>query len=104
MTKKTDKRTKEEKLSYNMSRIKCKDSKIELVLRRALYQRWIQYRKNYLKIPGKLDIAFPGIKIAVFCDSEFQHGKDWSTDFSSKFNKSAAFWSKKNENNKKKKK
>ena len=35
-----------------MQNIRCKDTKIEILLRRALWQRGIRYRKNYTKIPG----------------------------------------------------
>lgn len=60
-----------------MQSIKSKDTKIELILRRALWSRGIRYRKNYSQIPGKPDIAITKYKIAIFCDSEFFHGKDW---------------------------
>ena len=60
-----------------MKQIKNKDTKIEIVLRKALWEKGIRYRKNYRKIPGKPDIAITKYKIAVFCDSEFFHGKDW---------------------------
>ena len=60
-----------------MQSIKSKDTKIELILRRALWRSGIRYRKNYSKIPGKPDIAITKYKIAIFCDSEFFHGKDW---------------------------
>ena len=60
-----------------MSHIKNKDSQIELVLRKALWNRGYRYRKNYKKLPGKPDIALTKYKIAVFCDSEYFHGKDW---------------------------
>lgn len=60
-----------------MSRIKGKDTKIEVLLRKALWHRGIRYRKNYKKIPGRPDIALTQHKIAIFCDSEFFHGKDW---------------------------
>lgn len=60
-----------------MSRIKSKDTSIELKLRKALWHRGIRYRKNYKKIPGRPDIALTQYKIAIFCDSEFFHGKDW---------------------------
>lgn len=60
-----------------MSNIKGKDTKIEKLLRKALWQRGIRYRKNYNKIPGRPDIALTQYKIAIFCDSEFFHGKDW---------------------------
>ena len=61
----------------NMQNIHSKDTKIELALRKALYQKGIRYRKNYDKLLGKRDIALTKYKIAVFCDGEFFHGKDW---------------------------
>ena len=61
----------------NMSNIKNKDTKIECVLRKALWESGIRYRKNYNQLPGKPDIVITKYKIAVFCDSEFFHGKDW---------------------------
>lgn len=70
------KKTKEQ-ISYNMSRVKNKDSAIELALRKELWSRGIRYRKNVSSVFGKPDIAFIGKKVAVFCDSEFWHGFDW---------------------------
>lgn len=61
----------------NMSAIRSKDTSIEVVLRKALWHRGHRYRKNYKKLPGKPDIAITKYRIAVFCDSEFFHGKDW---------------------------
>ena len=61
----------------NMKSIKSKDTDIERILRKALWEKGIRYRKNYKKITGKPDIAITKYKIAVFCDSEFFHGKDW---------------------------
>ena len=66
-----------EKSHKNMSKIHGKDTSIELVLRRALWNKGYRYRKNYKKIPGKPDIALTKYKIAIFCDGEFFHGKDW---------------------------
>ena len=66
-----------EQISYNMKRVKNKDSEIELILRQELWKRGIRYRKNVRKIYGNPDIVFIGLKIAVFCDSEFWHGYDW---------------------------
>ena len=60
-----------------MSSIKSKDTSIELYLRKALWKRGIRYRKNYKSLPGTPDIAITKYRIAVFCDSEFFHGKDW---------------------------
>lgn len=61
----------------NMRRIKSNNTSIEMALRKALWQRGYRYRKNYKKLPGKPDIALTKYKIAIFCDSEFFHGKDW---------------------------
>ena len=61
----------------NMAAIKNKDTKIEVILRKALYKKGYRYRKNYKEVPGKPDIAITKYKIAIFCDSEFFHGKDW---------------------------
>ena len=61
----------------NMQAIRSKDSKIELILRRALWHKGYRYRQNYKKIIGKPDIVFIGKKVAIFCDSEFWHGKDY---------------------------
>lgn len=68
--------TKEQRRK-NMQHIRSKDTKIEIILRRALWKKGIRYRKNYAKLPGKPDIAITKYRIAVFCDSEFFHGKDW---------------------------
>jgi len=64
-------------ISYTMSRIRSKDTAIEMRLRRALWAEGFRYRKHYKDIPGTPDIAFPGAKVAVFCDSRFWHGRDW---------------------------
>lgn len=64
--------------SHTMSRIKGKDTKIELKLRKALWHIGIRYRKNYQKIPGSPDIALTKYQIAIFCDSDFWHGYDWN--------------------------
>ena len=72
----TDVLTKEQRRK-NMQNIRSRDTKIEVILRKALWEKGIRYRKNYSKIPGKPDIAITKYRIAVFCDSEFFHGKDW---------------------------
>ncbi|MCI9517446.1 MAG: very short patch repair endonuclease [Lachnospiraceae bacterium] len=71
-----DNLTKEQRRK-NMQRIKAKDTSIEVKLRKALWNKGYRYRKNYGSLPGKPDIALTKYKIAIFCDSEFFHGKDW---------------------------
>ncbi|MCL2058129.1 MAG: very short patch repair endonuclease [Oscillospiraceae bacterium] len=65
------------KRSYTMSRIKNKNTSIEVLLRKALWASGIRYRKNYANLPGVPDIAITKHNIAIFCDGEFWHGKDW---------------------------
>ena len=66
-----------EKSHKNMSRIRGKDTSIELALRKALWAKGYRYRKNYKLLPGSPDIVLIKYRIAIFCDSEFFHGKDW---------------------------
>lgn len=68
--------TKEQR-KKNMQHIRAKDTKIEIILRKALWKKGYRYRKNYKKLPGNPDIVLTKYKIAIFCDSEFFHGKDW---------------------------
>lgn len=60
-----------------MSRIKSKDTSIEVSLRRALWKKGYRYRKNYDELPGKPDIVLTKYKIVIFCDGELFHGKNW---------------------------
>ena len=64
-------------VSKNMRHIRSKDTSIEVKLRKELWNKGYRYRKNYKKLPGSPDIALTKYKIAIFCDSEFFHGKDW---------------------------
>lgn len=68
--------TKEQRRK-NMQNIKPKDTKIEIMLRKALWNKGYHYRKNYKGLPGSPDIVLTKYKIAIFCDGEFFHGKDW---------------------------
>lgn len=60
-----------------MQHIKGKDTMIEITFRKALWHKGYRYRKNYKDLPGKPDIVLTKEKIAIFCDGEFFHGKDW---------------------------
>lgn len=71
-----DNLTKEQR-HKNMRNIKSSDTSIELILRKKLWSKGFRYRKNYAVLPGKPDIALTKYKIAIFCDSEFFHGKNW---------------------------
>ena len=69
----------QEQRHKNMKNIRSKNTKIERILRKALWERGIRYRKNYSKLPGKPDIVLTKYKIVIFCDSEFFHGKNWES-------------------------
>jgi len=58
---------------YCMSRIRGKDTKPELVLRKLLWSAGHRYRLKS-RLPGKPDIVFPRSKVAVFIDGCFWHG------------------------------
>ena len=83
---------------YIMSRIKNKDTSIEVNLRKALWGAGIRYRKNYRKIPGVPDIAITKYQIAIFCDGEFWHGKDWEVK-KAKLKSNREYWIEKIERN-----
>ena len=87
--------TKEQR-KKNMQHIKAKDTKIEIILRNALWKKGYRYRKNYNKLLGKPDIVLPKYNIVIFCDGEFFHGKDWEL-LKNKLKKSnnGEFWIKK---------
>ena len=88
----------EEQIHYNMSKIRCKDTKIELLLRKEVWNRGIRYRKNVKSIIGKPDLAFISKKVAVFCDSEFWHGYEWDVR-KDQLKKNRDFWVAKIERN-----
>ena len=61
----------------NMQAIKCKDTSIELALRKALWHKGVRYRKNYKQLIGKPDIVLTKYRIVIFRDSDYWHGYDW---------------------------
>ena len=70
MTDVHDKRTR----SYNMSRIKGKNTKPEILVRQFLHKNGFRFRLNYSKLPGKPDIVLPKYKTVVFINGCFWHG------------------------------
>ncbi len=67
----------DEKTREVMKKIRPQNTSIEIDLRKALWHKGYRYRKNYAGLPGKPDIVLTKYKIAIFCDGEFFHGKDW---------------------------
>lgn len=92
-----DVHTKEQR-SKNMRAIKSSNTSIELRLRKALWDKGYRYRINNKKIFGRPDIAFRKKKVAIFCDSDYFHGKDWER-VREKIGTNRDFWIKKIEGN-----
>jgi len=63
-----------QKRSEIMSRIRAKNTKIELLVFRELRKRGIYFQKHYKRVAGKPDIALPRKKKAIFIDGDFWHG------------------------------
>jgi len=61
--------------SYVMSRIRSRGTRCERRLRAALVGNGVKGFKLQYEIVGRPDVAFPRQKVAVFCDSEFWHGR-----------------------------
>ena len=68
----TDRITPEHR-SWNMSRIKGKDTKIEVKVRSWLFSRGFIFRKNDRRYPGTPDIVLPKYKTAIFINGCFWH-------------------------------
>ena len=98
MSKKSTPLSPAELRSKIMRRVKSKDTKIEIMLRKALWHEGIRYRKNYALLPGAPDIAITKHKIAIFCDGEFWHGKDW-VETANRLKSNQEFWIAKIERN-----
>ncbi len=63
--------------SYAKKMNRSFDTAHEHLLRVSLWKRGLRYRKNVRTLPGKPDIVFPRERVAVFCDGDFWHGRDW---------------------------
>jgi DNA mismatch endonuclease (patch repair protein) len=62
--------------SYNMSRIRNKDTKPEMLVRKFLFANGFRYRLNDKKLPGKPDIVLPKYKMVIFVNGCFWHGHE----------------------------
>ncbi len=62
--------------SYNMSRIRSKDTKPEMLVRKFLHKNGFRYRLHVKDLPGKPDIVLPKYKTVIFIHGCFWHGHD----------------------------
>ena len=65
-----------EKRSAVMARVKGRDTKPELIVRRLLWRLGARYRLDRKDLPGRPDIVMPGRKLAIFVHGCFWHGHD----------------------------
>lgn len=72
MTDVHDKQTR----SYNMSRIKGKNTKPEILVRKFLFSKGLRYRLHVKDLPGKPDIVLPKYKTVIFVNGCFWHGHE----------------------------
>lgn len=93
-----DDMTKEQR-HKNMSHIRAKDTKPEVLLRKALWRRGIRYRKNYADLPVKPDIALTCYRIAVFVDGDFLHARGHQECPGEQVESNKEYWQKKLRNN-----
>lgn len=67
-----DNHTKEIR-SMNMSHIRCKDTKPEIIVRSFLYKNGLRFRKNDKRYPGKPDVVLPKYKTVIYVNGCFWH-------------------------------
>lgn len=87
-----------ERRSWNMRRIKGKDTSIEVQVRSWLFSKGFRFRKNDLRYPGKPDIVLPKYKTVIFINGCFWHrheGCKYATTPKTRTN----YWTKKFERN-----
>lgn len=86
------------KRSELMSKIRSKNTKPEIKVRKALWALGFRYRKNVKKLPGSPDIVFTRQKLVVFIDGEFWHGYFWD-EKKAQIKSNRGFWIPKIERN-----
>ena len=87
-----------EQRSKLMSAIRSTNTKDEVRLAKALWALGYRYRRNNKTVFGKPDFTFKKIKLAIFVDGEFFHGKNWDID-RNRIKTNSEFWIKKIERN-----
>ncbi|WP_368348911.1 very short patch repair endonuclease [Parabacteroides merdae] len=62
--------------SYNMSRIRGKNTKPEILIRKSLFSKGFRYNLHSKNLPGKPDIVLPKYKTVIFVHGCFWHGHE----------------------------
>lgn len=80
--------------SWNMSRIRGKDTKPEIVLRSLMHRAGFRYRLHDKRLPGKPDLVLPRYKTAIFVNGCYWHRHEGCTKATTP-KTNTAFWTKK---------
>ncbi len=79
-----------------MSSIRNKNTKPELLVRKALWKKGYRYRVNYKVCGFRPDVVLTKAKIAIFCDGDFWHGNNWRirglSSFDEELSKYSPYW------------
>ena len=75
-----------------MKNVKSVNTKLEVLLRKALWHNGIRYRKNYKCLPGTPDIAITKRKIAIFVDGDFWHARNHQYNPGEQIRTNKTFW------------
>ncbi|OZV70625.1 very short patch repair endonuclease [Winogradskyella aurantia] len=86
------------KRSKIMSKIRGKNTKPELLFRKALWKKGVRYRINNKQLPGRPDVSIQKYKLAVFIDGNYWHGHNWE-ERKAKLKTNREFWIPKIERN-----
>lgn len=86
-----------EQRQVNMSRIRGRDTRPELLVRQGLHARGLRFRLHDRSLPGTPDLVFAGPRVVIFVHGCFWHGHDCALGVRPRSN--AAFWSEKIDGN-----
>lgn len=79
--------------SRTKSRNRSANTRAELQLRKALSSLGLRYRLHVARLPGRPDVVFTRSRVAVFCDGDFWHGRNWRARLSRlKAGTNADYW------------
>ncbi len=80
-----------EQRQHNMSRIRSRDTRPEMLIRRGLHALGLRYRLHVRRLPGTPDLVFPRARAVIFVHGCFWHGHDCALGIKPKTN--TEFWS-----------
>lgn len=81
-----------------MSRIRSKNTRAEVLLRKAMWKENLRFRIHTEQVPGKPDILIKKYRLAIFVDGAFWHGYQWDQN-RQKIKSNISFWTSKIERN-----